>query len=171
MKIVVPYTHLRPEVVQAMADTGRRFTTVYVGTHDSAYWNLLSDLWAAGETFTIVEHDVLVTDRALSALDACPEVWCAHPVRYLDDVYSGLGCTRFRAELIAQAPGAVERIARKSDRLHPPKHWCRLDWWLQCELREQTRFGAHVHNGGAPLGHVRDHLGLAGRIAPTHGCV
>lgn len=113
---------------------------------DEAYWRLLADLWAAGETFTIVEHDISPTPDALASFDDCPGDWCACPYPYLnlrDPV--GLGCVRFRTALMSRQPDLMEVVACMSDAAHPPKHWCRNDAWMTETLlqRGEPRCSSH----------------------------
>jgi hypothetical protein len=160
VRLVQPYARLRPEVVRALSGQAVEFRDV--SGSDDAYWTLLRDLWAKGETFCIVEHDVVVRPDSLAELAACPSPWCAFEVPYLDRLYAGLACTRFSADLLARYPDALGTISELSDEDHPPKHWCRLDSWLQGYVLHPGGETMCVH--GPPLEHVRD------GTAPAHGC-
>lgn len=47
-----------------------------VSASEDAYWELLASVWADGEGFVVVEHDVVVDADTLPAFDACPEPRC-----------------------------------------------------------------------------------------------
>lgn len=160
MHLVVPYTSLRPETAAALDATGRPWHPADVSGDDTAYFRLLSGLWAAGETFGIVEHDVTVSAEALDSLDGCPADWCSAPYPYVNGLYPGLGCARFRAPLLARCPGVMAEVGVMSGEGHPPRHWCRLDAYLNSAL---TRRGERQCRDHPAVGHP------AGRA--SHGCV
>jgi hypothetical protein len=145
--IVVPYTRPHEETSDAIAAAGfSPWVKRFVGGSDAAYFELLTELWAAGETFTIVEHDVIPNRDALVSLDDCSNVWCACPYPYLyGQPHVGLGCTRFRAELLTRHPDLMEVVAGMSDRTHPAKHWCRLDAWITNTLRGRGEHRCETH--------------------------
>lgn len=158
--IVVPFTKLAPGVVDALEATGRSFDLAEM-TDDESYWRLLRDLWAEGDDFAIVEHDVRVHSTVFDELEACPFYWCAYPNEYINGINYGMSCVRFRGELLWQAPWVMELVGAISDELHPPRHWCRLDMWLQRVALPQAHVQLHRHP--IVVGHSH--------IAPTHGCI
>lgn len=160
MKVICPYTRLQPETVAALEASGYEWEPVYTGLSDLAYANLLAQLWAAAETFTLVEHDIVPWRGALARLEECPEPWCgfAYPLR--DDLMTaGLGCTRFRDTLLTAHPGAIEDTLTEDSPAHPRGHWCNLDDRL---TRVLTRAGAVRHVHAPPVGHLFPE--------PSHGC-
>lgn len=158
MRIVVPFTRVEPRVCAAV---GAAADFVDVSSDDEAYWCLLADLWAAGESFTVVEHDIVVNETALASLSECESPWCACAYPYKGVWLAGMGCTKFSASLMAAFPTAVERAGALSDPWHPRKHWCSLDMFLQVTLNEAGYRRCDVHP------HV-DHL-KPGRS--SHGCL
>lgn len=160
--IVVPHVTLRAETRAALDASGHVWRGAYVGTDDAAYFRLLASLWAAGGTFTVVEHDIIPTREALDSLESCDAEWCASPYPYLyGELMFGLGCTRFRSGLIARHPDLFNVVAGMFDSGHPPMHWCRLDAWMFQTLmaRGETRCESHS---------LVDHL--TGRRGSSHGC-
>lgn len=134
LKVVVPYTRYHSEVLDALHADGHDPLLCDVSGSDDAYWTLFDQLWRKGETFTIVEHDIVVRPGALDELASCPSPWCSFLVPYVGREYAGLACAKFSAELLAREPGALDSVALMQDSDHPPKHWCRLDSNLQCVL-------------------------------------
>ena len=134
MRVVHPTTRISPDAIQSLVRTGHAVEFVDVSGSDRAYFDLLAQLWAAGETFAIIEHDIVVTPSTLNELDACPHDWCAFPFRYLGRLQYGLGCVKFSAALMARIPDAIIRIGVMSDARHDRRHWCRLDAWLTTVL-------------------------------------
>lgn len=165
VSIVVPYTRHNPEVTQALADYQVAFCDV--SDSDEAYWELLAHMWDERQTFVVVEHDVVVRPGALEELIGCPQPWCSFGVPYVGRIYAGLACAKFSAELIARTPDLLALTAAFSDETHPPRHWCRLDSWIQIVLGEA---GEKMCVHTPPLGHLREqtvHL-KAASIAPSH---
>lgn len=161
--ITVPTTHINSAVAEALDATGREWRTEWVGGSDTAYYCLLRDLWAAGETFTLVEHDIVVTGEALDSLDECDSDWCACPYPYVNGwVFAGLGCTRFDAAIVRRHPDLMGVVADMSDDTHPPRHWCRLDAWISNEL---TRRGERRCETHPQVGHR-----MTNPRASAHGC-
>jgi hypothetical protein len=161
MQVVVPYTRVHDEVVEALEATGHPYEMVDVSENESSYYELLRAKWAAGETFIIVEHDIIVMRTTFTELEQCPEPWCIVPHRYLGWMHWGLGCVKFTDRLICAVPTAMEEVGSLEDEKHPPKHWCRLDCWLQ--QRVLPRYGFHSHNHEFALEHLGE--GVA------HGCL
>lgn len=117
---------------QALAATKAAVQARYVGDSDRAYYDLLCELWAAGDSFILVEHDIAVGPATLHELAWCDNDWCACPFDYGQyGLTYGLGCVKFSAELIARNPTALIKVGVMSDPSHPRRHWCRLDAWLQ----------------------------------------
>lgn len=165
MRVVVPFTTLAPGVAAALDATGWLWESVYVGASDEDYWDLLASLWADGDTFAIVEHDVLVEPGTLDELNDCSSQWCGFAVPYFNGPYPGLACAKFGSGLIGMKPNALQEVAAISDPAHPPKHWCRLDAWLQYRVLPATGARRCIHP--QILGHVRPHDGVP---RPSHGC-
>lgn len=158
-RVVVPYTH--PPLWQwpEASATGRDVRYVDVSAGPTEYWRTLARLWAAGEDFTVVEHDVIPTVRALDDLDACPEPYCAQPYPYFNGTNWGLACTRFRASAMVRVPGLWRDVAGMWDALHPPMHWCRLDSWSHQVL---GRHGVDRHDHSVRVWHSHTDT--------SHGC-
>lgn len=129
MKLIVPYTEaIRPIVKEVLIDIyGLKPDFVYVGAGDEEYWKLMKGIWSLGETFLIVEHDVLPWPGALEELEQCPFPWCS--CTYLIKrsklntqgygVFHGFGCTKFSAHLIKMLPDVWDQIESR--------HWKHLD--------------------------------------------
>ena len=163
MKVVCPFTAIRPDTAAALDASGYAWEAVDVSGSDEAYWDLLAGLWRAGETFCLVEHDIVVGPGTLPSFERCPKPWCAASYRFMRGTgFVGLGCTRFRAEVMRAAPDLMTEIAALGDDKHPPKHWCRLDTltYHRLEARGQVMCRAHGEVG---------HLGALDRSG--HGCL
>src|SRR5674476_221247 len=151
VRVVVPYTNLRPETVAALEATNTAYDAIKMDD-DQAYWRLLADLWTKGETFILVEQDIIINPGTIASLDTCPSSWCAFGYGYCGlENYYGLGCVKFGGDLMAAVPDLMDQVALMHDEGHPPKHWCRLDAWMSVVFAAsgQTRC-AHV----PPVGHL-----------------
>jgi hypothetical protein len=160
VRVIVPFTTLRPETAAALDASGFPFEEIRVDDGDG-YFRLLSGLWRAGGAFAVVEQDIVVGPGTLPDLAACPRDWCSFGYAYMSsDCYHGLGCARFSAGLLARFPDALDIAGVMSDETHEPKHWCRLDGWLQVVLRDA---GEKRCEHLPPVGHLHRY--------PSHGCV
>ncbi len=145
--VYVPHTYRHPQTV---AGVPRNAVWVDVAQSDIAYYAALCDWWSKGETFLVLEHDVVCRPDVIAELDACPEPWCL----YGYDPYcheecreawrNALGCTRFRAELLAAVPDAVTSI--------PRGYW---DWHNVCDgIGHNLRAAGFTHHWhGPPVRH------------------
>lgn len=159
MRVICPRTRILPETRAALENSGYEWTGAAVSGTDTAYTELLQKLWRAGETFAIVEHDVVPWRGALEQLDECPEAWCSFIYPFGDGMHAGLGCARFRSALLAAHPTAVDDTLAERTETHPAGHWCSLDDRLS---RALTRAGAVKHVHAPAVGHLHP--------APSHGC-
>lgn len=113
VQFYVHYTGVRAEVVEA-APPGTVW--VDVSSSDTAYHEALSNIWERGENFATLEHDIICRPDIVQAFEECPEPWCIYG--YADMCHdacreawaNALGCTRFRAELMAKVPDALTSI-------------------------------------------------------------
>lgn len=160
MRLILPWTYVEPRVDSAIAATGWKREAPYVGLSDRAYFDLLASLWAAGDSFIICEQDIVPHPTAFDDLANCRHDWCAFPYEYVGHKTYGLGLVKFSAELIARHPDAMERVAVMRDPTHEPRHWCRLDAWLQGVI---LPLAGEVPHGHEPM--VK-HLG----DGCAHGC-
>lgn len=77
MRVIVPFAGtIHPIAARALEDFAPGAERVDVSSSDFAYYNLLCDLWAMGEDFAIVEHDVAINPWALERLASCSKPWC-----------------------------------------------------------------------------------------------
>jgi len=160
-RVVVPHTALlRKETVAALYAQDATVELTDVSGAPSAYWELFCSLWAQRETFTLVEHDVVLPPEALASMDSCPEPWCSVPSfdwwAHMRDPNLGaeerrvlgqvawtatfLRANRFRREAIAAHPDLFTTI--------PP--WCRN--WQGLDLASLPRLASRI---GQP--HVHEH--------------
>lgn len=142
-KDVLRSMHVEPEYIDVSGDRWN-------------YWRLLSRLWSEGESFMIVEQDILPWPGALHDAWRCSEPWCVFPY-LIGGVYSpvGHGCVKYSNEILRRAPKAVERVKRR--------HWSTLDSHTIFAVR-RSGFKPHVHQ--PPVLHLNtEHYKSNG---PTH---
>ncbi len=178
MNIVVPFTKLEPATEALARRHGAGF--VDVSQDDEAYYRLLTRLWGMGESFLIVEHDIVPAEQVIAEMRDCSEPWCAapfpqllalktadgQPVRRLQLALTwGLGLMRFNAALLRSHPDALERAGSLS------RHWHDLDKTLLHVVLKGERHvpGPHLHYGECR--HLRtevDRFPLEPRLAAHH---
>lgn len=162
MRIVFPYTSPHPLASAALErwapcaervqiDAAQRDTN----NHPNGYYLLLAALWAAGETFALIEHDNEIHDSVVLQFTACQEQWCLFPYggpgyRPEDDTDRGLlkcslGCTRFRQELLQETKSLITDL--------PVRDWRRLDCEIYPRLL-QLGYKPHLHEPVVAHHHV-----------------
>ena len=143
MRIIAPYTEASGDNTLCLMEiekAGYKIESVRM-TDDLAYGRLLADLWAEGETWLNIEHDIFgVTPEIVREHETCPEEWCSSPYSYFDKPVGGtpgggLGCTKFGAQLMARWPNAMEIANSLPCVGHPDGHWCTRDLTIYRVLR------------------------------------
>lgn len=130
MRVVVPFVPglIRDETFRHLCEYAPRFELVNVAASDYAYWQLYRELWASGDDFLVVEHDIAIHGAVIPALNECAGEWCAYSYPYaIAGTYHGAGCVRYRASLTVRFPDLINQAGRMSNTTHPPRHWCSLD--------------------------------------------
>jgi hypothetical protein len=145
--VICPYTRLRPETSGALdvaARRGHELEYVDVSGSDTAYAELLADLWADGRGFILVEHDIVIRPGLLDELARCGHDYCAAPYALREYVAQALGCTKFASRLLAGFPDVMERVLRVPTNFGPPGHWRQLDTVLMRTVL-LNRYGLQPH--------------------------
>jgi hypothetical protein len=156
VQFFIHYTGIRPEVAQA-APPGTIW--VDVSSHNEAYWESLSDIWAKGETFATLEHDIICRPDIVEAFETCPEPWCnfgysemCHP-QCMEAWANHLGCTRFRPELMEKVPDALSSVTDPALR----------DWHNACDgLGNNLRAAGFKHHWHFPVAQHDHWAGVPG---------
>lgn len=138
----VPYTVVHPQVVAAAPESA-----VWVDLSGSpfSYFGALYSWWKTGETFAVLEHDVVCRPEVVDSFESCPEPWCVYAYTFChwecrEGWRNMLGCTRFRSELMAAVPDAVSSI--------PPDE---RDWHNLCDgLGNNLRNAGFTHHWHHP---------------------
>ena len=159
IRVVVPHAAnpraaspgLRPEVVAALETDGWRPDVVDVSASESAYHDLLASLWAEGEGFVVVEHDIVVYPGAIRAMLDCPESWCVTVYRVNAEYDGYLGCVRFSEALVRAEPDAMDAAGRLAYG-PPPRYW----GWVDSRLGQVlTDRGYRKHRHWPAVTHLR----------------
>lgn len=133
LRVVVPFT-VRNSAVEAAVPAGTEWADVSDGP--DAYWRLMCRLWADGEAFLVVEHDVVIHRDVIPQVESCLEPICLFPYDNIchwacQEAWANmLGCTRFSAAVIAAVPDAVSSI--------PP---AQRDWHNLCDSIAGNKVG------------------------------
>ena len=118
MIVVVPFTYRHPLTVAAAPPEAEWRN---VSASPWSYWEVLCEVWARGESFVTLEHDVLWSEAVRAGLD-CWCSWAVHPyegfchIECMTAWRASLGCTRFTRDLVRAVPDAVSNLEpRKRD--------------------------------------------------------
>ena len=123
-----------------------------------------------GETFLVVEHDIVIHEGLVEEFEACEEEWCSSPYTYFDQPVTtsggGLGCTKFSSQLMHRWPEMIRQAMEIPYPGHEPWHWCGCDFRIYTLLRQGGNFAsqypARRHQTHTE---VRHRAGLC-----SHGC-
>lgn len=163
MRVVLPYVEGHTElskVTEALKASGFTWEAIEVSADDEVYFDVISALWGRDQDFCIVEHDIVIGPGTLQRFETCENLWCACPYPYLRGYYAGLGCARFREELMLAVPNLMAEVAQMSNKRHPPRHWCTVDGFMQqCLLGHGFHMCQH------------EPVETLGVLTPSHGCV
>lgn len=147
MKVVVAYCRLHPAVRTALEQDGIKARYCETPVEDiEAYWRLLRDLWAEGETFVFLQQDKIPAPGAVQAIHDCPNLWCTYPCLAWDggEVKPvGLSCVKFAAGLIQRVPGLMEMVGSTAYSNLRLRHWTGIDWLIYDRLI--GRYGQCLH--------------------------
>jgi hypothetical protein len=135
MRVVVPFTelHLATDIaLQNLAPHAERIDVSAAAYPATAYWELLKRMWADGESFIVIEHDIEIHDSVLESFETCAEPWCVFPYLYRGRSLfeNGLGCVRFSDRLIETTPNLFAGMR--------PAHWTSLDGALCNHLEKRA---------------------------------
>jgi hypothetical protein len=148
----VPWVDLHPKTRVSVALYAPTAELIELSRADDAYYKVLAGLWEAGEGFLVIEQDIEVHAEVVPYLEACGERWCVYPYpgpagAYGDPLtYYSLGCTKFSAELLAEAPSLMADLESHD--------WRRLDALMLPLLREAAG-QPHWHSPPVNHHHVR----------------
>ena len=112
-RVLIPYTsgRLQDGVFGAASASGYAVELHDVSGNESNYWRLISAAWReASADLVIVEHDVKVAKDTIAGFDECKRPWCCAGYPYLGGRHIGLGCVRFRRDLMREYPDALWRL-------------------------------------------------------------
>lgn len=153
----MPFTALDPATEAALQNVPAEF--INVGRSNESYWELLDELWATKREFVIVEQDIVVRPSTIGGFRVCDRLWCCAKYPYLDGMFMGLGCCRFKTELMVDWPDVLDEVAEYHDSNHSRKHWCVVDHALSMALAAR---GVHPCDRHGDVGHRKG--------PPSHGC-
>jgi hypothetical protein len=81
MRIVVPYVgEPHPDTRAALAEQAPepgRVEYIDVGGSPTAYYELFVALWQAGQSFILIEHDIVIAPGTIDAFESCTQSWCS----------------------------------------------------------------------------------------------
>ena len=153
MKIVVPYVRLNSKTATAVLEEFQPGDEIIWGdtsASDSAYFQLLLEHWRKGDTFVNLEQDKIPAPGALREIYECDHPWCTYPhLAHQGDWVAEqptLGCTKFRADVMAGYPNLIEMAGRLDIGLGA-YHWQRLDMLITAGLMWAVG-NCHVHEFG-----------------------
>lgn len=143
--MLVPYATLHPTTEQVMKASGLAVEFVHM-PDDDAYRRELRERWAIGQTFVIVEQDIVPWPGAIEELHSCMGLWCACAYKLFGGygIFHSFGCAKFSAELIAKLPSVWDE----------PCHWSLLD---QRFVFAAQAIGETPHSHRPPVIHLGAH--------------
>lgn len=104
MLVVIPALTRECPAVKALELEGVKHDVVLM-EDDYSYSELMMALWNNGDSFMILEHDVVPWPGAIEKLAQCSLSWCGHHYPFAPNCIRGaMGNVKFSRQLIAQCP-------------------------------------------------------------------
>lgn len=159
MRVLCCYTGLRPQTAAALARFAPATEYADVSASVFRYWEEITARWNGHADLAIVEHDIVIHYGVMQSFESCPSPWCVYPYMVLGaELDFGLGCTRFRKELMAAvSPAAIQEVPGCCIRCTPPGGgtaeaapgcWahldCKISWTLDPVLGAERGWDAPV---------------------------
>lgn len=147
MKVVCPYTELNPAteyVLNIEPQTEVKF--VDVSGWEEAYFWLMYKYWKQGETFIVVEHDIVPWPGALRSLDRCEAPLCAYMAPHapmIEDFSYGLGLVKYGKALMDKFPDHLDNPTTRV--------WYNVAYELTDRL---NKAGVEYHYHSPPVIHI-----------------
>lgn len=154
MKVIVPFAIPCHTGVQPWALAATRLALIQDGIDPSfelmkegdSYYKLMCELWAAGESFTTVEHDIVVWPSAIEQLEQCKEPWCVYPYYCsVGWIIDGLGCTKFEGSFIKKHPNFLKEPFPTC--CNHTTYYCGLDRLIAHRMQD-LGIKPHIHTPG-----------------------
>lgn len=111
------------------------------------YANLLARLWATGEDFAIIEHDIVTTAVVFEGFALCDEPYCGHRYNIGRKLGGTLGCVRWQGDFTSAYPGVAVEVAGTP--------WDKLDGVVAAAMSARGYDDYHVHE--PPLVHLHEY--------------
>lgn len=171
--VYYPFTRRDPRTI---AGSPKNAQWVDVSSSPFAYYAAIVSWWEqslqTGEDFAIVEHDVVCRPDIIEAFETCPRPWCSFTYAdiccqdetgwspCMEAWRNMIGCTRFRAEMVADVPDAASSVPSHcpdscTEHKQRDQHW---DWRVICnQVLDNLRakgFQHHWHYPGAEHHHM-----------------
>ena len=143
MRVVVPYTELTGGCKQSLDRAAPHAELIDVSGSVLAYHDMMKRVWADGEDFILIEHDLDFNPEAIEVLEECPHLLCS--------IAGYWRLTRFRSELIRSKPDLFEGLPLSE------RHWIPLEWCASNRLLSYDRWHYHYQ-----IPHHNDTRGLNG---------
>lgn len=146
MEVYVPAIDSNCPAASALSVEGVDFHLALM-IDDLGYGTLLSYLWTYGESFIVLEHDVVPFPGAIDALAECDKDWCVH--KYPpgpNKLYYSMGCMKVSDSLIDKTRDLPHRYNWEETK------WSQLDGKVYPGLLEVAK-EPHIHH--PPLAHVK----------------
>ncbi len=142
MRVIYPFVTRFSEALAALE--GWPVEEIDVSSDGEGYYRLWADLWASGDTFVVIEQDIVAPPGMLQSFEDCPEEWCA-AIYWMPWGGFGawFGAVRFRGSLTRRHPSLPDEIGER--------HWSALDSAFINHLRLHGYSEAHRHGSARHL--------------------
>lgn len=146
MRVVCPHIGQPHPRTKAVLDSWPNVTYVDVSGSDTAYSELICELWAdASDDLLIVEHDVVPWPWMYAEFTVCDKPFCAGIYPWRTNVGPALGLTRFSSLFMRHLSDAA-REAASIDGGYGAGSWRQFDYWLmRTVLEEKHGWTPHLH--------------------------
>jgi hypothetical protein len=155
MHIMMAFTKdlLMAEALEAARQHAPETEFINVTDEPFAYWKAVEERWMSGDDLATIEHDNVITKDTVPSFEDCPMPWCAFgyptmPGQEYNLLIYGLGCTRFRKELMSKvSPDEIQEVWGSCVNCGPNNLrgcWRHIDGKIRVVLQRRG-FEPHAH--------------------------
>jgi hypothetical protein len=158
MRFFCPYApgQLRPETKLALDTHAGSVEYVEMNPNSPHFYpQTLARFWTDGESFCVIEQDIVIRKDVIDAVLECDCDYGCFPYAWATAIGPALGCTWFRSAFLARHPLAMNMVLRTG------VTWSQLDVVLMRRVLAR-KLGEQPHVHLPPV----EHLNEAKRLLP-----
>lgn len=148
MKILCAYVDLEwPVEFMLRAEHPNDVTWADCSGGDDAYFEAVKSMWNQGETFVIVEQDILPWPGALKEIYECSHRFCILWTPHWQSINRD-GSWTYAHGIVKYGSGLINQIPNYFNEYAETHHWSQFDWNIV------ATYGSEIHYHWPPVIHL-----------------